>query len=142
MNKEIELLNYIYQNTQMGIISIEQIIEINEDKKFSKLLNKQLNMYETINKQAIKYLNNRDMFEKEISNFSKIKTYFMINIQTITDKSVSHLAEMLIIGSTMGVIDTIKKLNDYNDNDYQIINLMKKLHEDEEKNIVKLKLFL
>ncbi len=142
MNKEIELLNYIYQNTQMGILSIEQIIEINEDKKFNKLLNKQLSSYECINKQSVKLLNKRDVFEKEISNFTKIKTYLMINIQTLTDKSVSHLSEMLIIGSVMGIVDTIKKLKDYQDNDYQILNLMKELQILEEKNIEKLKLFL
>lgn len=142
MNKEIELLNYIFQNSQMAIISINQIIEISDDKKFIKALKKQVNIYTSINNQAVSYLNKRNMFEKEISSFSKIKTYLMINMQTLTDKTVTHLASMLIIGSTMGVIDTIRNIRSYTDNDYQIINLIKQLHEFEERNIEKLKVFL
>lgn len=142
MNKEIELLNYIYQNTQMAILSIEQIILLNDHKKFIKSLNKQLATYKKIQEQSTIYLNLKDITEKEISSFTKIKTYLMINIQTLTDKSIEHLASMLIIGSTMGVIDTIKKINAYNEVEYKILNLIKELKDFEEQNIENLKTFL
>ena len=34
----------------------------------------------------------------------------MINIQTLTDKSASHISEMLIIGSNMGIINALNLL--------------------------------
>ncbi|MFR2445390.1 MAG: hypothetical protein ACLS7Y_01565 [Thomasclavelia spiroformis] len=38
----------------------------------------------------------------------------MINMQTLTDKSTSHIAEMMMIGSTMGIINAIRNIADYN----------------------------
>lgn len=140
MKENDELLNYIYQNTQMGIISIENIIDITEDSNFIKTLKKQLHTYESINDKVIKILNNDNSLQKSISTFKKIKTYLMINVQTITDKSTSHLAEMLVVGSTMGVIDTIKNLKKYPDCDN--VDLLKELHNFEEKSISVLKDFL
>lgn len=72
----------------------------------------------------------------------KIKTYLMINMQTITDKTPSHISEMLIIGSNMGIIDAIKKLKKYKDAEQDIIKLMEKLLKFEEDNVQQLKQFL
>ena len=67
----------------------------------------------------------------------------MINMQTLTDKSPSHIAEMLIIGSNMGVIDAIKNIKKYEQEaEANIIKLMKKLLRFEENNIQQLKKFL
>lgn len=60
----------------------------------------------------------------------------------MTDRSVSHLAEMLIIGSNMGVIDAIKNLRKYSDAEAEIRNLMTRLLAFEEHNIEQLKKFL
>ena len=66
----------------------------------------------------------------------------MINIQTLTDKSASHISEMLIIGSNMGIINALKSIKEYKDANPKIIKLMKKLLETEEKNVEELKSFL
>ncbi|MFI3252494.1 MAG: hypothetical protein R3Y60_05070 [bacterium] len=142
MNKEIELLNYIYQNSQMAILSIEQLVDLNDNRKFNKLIRKQLQGYTKINHKTVKLLNDRGFDEKEISKFNKIKTYLMINIQTLTDKSASHLAQMLIVGSTMGVIDSIKNINTYSENDSYILKLINDLKSFEELNIENLKCYL
>lgn len=142
MKENIELLNYIYQNAQMGITSIEHIIDIAKDASFIKFLKKQKYGYESISDKVIKILNKNDELEKGLSTFTKIKTYLMINAQAITDKSTSHLSEMMIIGSTMGVIDTIKNLEKYNTLDSEYINLLKELHNYEESNINLFKKYL
>lgn len=66
----------------------------------------------------------------------------MINIQTLTDKSTSHIAEMLIIGSNMGVIDAIKNLKKYENAKKEINELMDRLLKFEEDNIKELKEYL
>jgi len=58
------------------------------------------------------------------------------------DKSTSHIAEMLIIGSTMGVIDAIKNIRKYQSAEPNIISLMERLLRFEENNIEQLKTFL
>ena len=66
----------------------------------------------------------------------------MINIQTLMNKTPSHISEMLITGSTMGVIDAIKNTKKYKDADPNILKLMDDLKIFEERNINQLKSFL
>ena len=49
----------------------------------------------------------------------------MVNIQTLTDKSSSHIAEMLMVGSNMGIINAIKNLKKYSDAEQSIKALWK-----------------
>jgi hypothetical protein len=142
MNKNVELLNYIFQNAQMGIDTISQLLDIVKDIEFKRQLQSQYDEYKQINETAKNLLNKNGFDEKGISAFEKIKTYIMINMQTLIDKSASHIAEMMIIGSNMGVIDAIKNINKYKDVDPEIVKLMEKLKAFEENNITSLKAFL
>lgn len=142
MNGNTELLNFIFQNSQMGVDTINQLLGIVEDENFKKHLQSQLNEYKEIHLTAQKALNENGHDEKGISTFDKIKTYFMINMQTMTDKTPSHISEMLIIGSNMGIIDAIKNLKKYNEAEPNIIKLMEKLLKFEEDNVQQLKQFL
>lgn len=142
MNGNAELLNFIYQNSEMGVNTIGQIIELVTETAFKNQLNSQLAEYEKINSEAKAVLNQHGFEEKGIKSFDKIKTYLMINIQTLTDKSASHIAEMLIIGSNMGMIDAIKNMKKYAGAEKDIIQLMQRLLQFEENNIKKLTEFL
>ena len=41
MNANVEFLNYVYQNSQMGVDTLEQLLEITEDEKLQSYLEKQ-----------------------------------------------------------------------------------------------------
>ena len=58
------------------------------------------------------------------------------------DPSVSHIASMLITGSSMGIVEAIQKYRQYEDADPKIRDLMDKLRKFEEYNMEKLKDFL
>ena len=66
----------------------------------------------------------------------------MIDLQTLTDRSASHVAEMMMIGSNMGVINAVKNLKKYPEGDKQVRALMERLLRFEEDNIQQLKKFL
>lgn len=142
MNGNAEMLNFIYQNSQMGVETIEHLAGIVEDAEFKKHLESQYREYKEIHHTARQMLNDNGYDEKGISAFEKIRTYLMINIQTLTDKSATHIAEMLIIGSNMGVINAIKNIRKYKNAEPQIVGLMDKLQKFEENNINQLKAFL
>lgn len=142
MSENIELINFIYQNSQMGVVTIKQLMEIVQEDSFLNCIQSQYNEYEEINKAALKLLNENGYDEKGISAFEKIKTYLMINIQTITNKTSSHIAEMLIIGSNMGIINAIKNLKKYTKADQEIQYLMQRLLKFEETNVQELKNYL
>jgi len=61
----------------------------------------------------------------------------------LINKTTSHIAEMLLLGSNMGVIDAIKNLKKYKgEAEADIIQLMEQLLAFEENNAKELKLFL
>ena len=127
MNDNVKLLNFIYQNSQMGVETIEQLEKIVEDKDFKRYLKEKYEGYCKIHKDAKEKLNSHGYDEK-------IRTYLMINMQTLTDKSTSHIAEMMMIGSTMGIINAIRNIADYNHAKKDIIKLMETLKAFEEKS--------
>ena len=142
MNANAELLNFVYQNSQMGIDTLSQIIEIAEDEKLKECLKNQKEKYEEFHSEAARLLRENGHDEKSIGMFDKLKTYFMINIQTIKDKSSSHLAQMLIEGSSMGVTNALQDLRKYEKADTDSLHLMRKLYKFEENNVEKYKQFL
>lgn len=144
MNENVELLNFIYQNSQMGVITIKQLIGYVEEKEkeFKKHLESQLDEYQQINLSAKSLLQENGYDEKGIGMMEKVRTYLMINIQTLTDKSPSHLAQMLIIGSNMGIINAIKNIRKYKNANMYIVGLMERLLRFEENNVQELKKFL
>lgn len=142
MNGNEELLNFVYQNAQMGVQTVEQIIEIAEGERFQAQLSAELKDYKKISEEAKAHLNRHGGAEKDISAMQKLSAYLMINIKTLTDQSPSHIAEMLIIGSSRGVVDAIKNIRKYDGAEEDILKLMKELLAMEENNIERLKAFL
>ena len=142
MNGNAELLNFVYQNSQMGVNTISQLIDIAEDDEFKRHLESQLREYREIHTAAKNALNKAGYDEKGLSAFEQIRTYFMVNLQTLTDRSSSHIADRLIIGTHMGIINAIKNLRKYEDAEPSIRDLMDRLLKFEENNVRQLKNFL
>jgi len=142
MNGNDELLNYIYQNSQMGLDTIKQLLDIVKDNDFAKHLQSQVSEYHSINDAAKEKLHKSGYEEKGIGAFAKISAYMTINMQTLADKSASHIAEMMIQGSTMGIIQATKNLKKYSGADQDILDLMSRLLTMEQNNVEQLKKFL
>lgn len=142
MNGNVELLNYIYQNAEMGKNTISQLIGISQDQEYKKLLQSQLEEYISIYGSADEKLKGLNKEAKNINSLSKASTYVMINLKTLANKSPSHISEMLIQGSTMGIIDLTKKLKEYADADLEILSLADKLLKFEQDNVEECKKYL
>lgn len=142
MKDDIELLNFIYQNSQMGVETLDQLIDMVDDNDFKRYLKEKYEGYLKIHKDAKSKLHELGYDEQGLTSFEKIRTYLMINMQTMTDKSVTHIAQMLMQGSTMGLIDAIRKLNDFPNTREDIRSLMNVLKEFEEKSYNDLKEFI
>ena len=143
MSGNAELLNFVYQNSQMGIETLPKLLETVEGGEELKThMKKQLEGYEKFHEEAKNMLNENGYDEKGIGAFEKLRTYLMMNLQTLTDKTASHIAEMLFIGSNMGIVDAIKNTRKYQGAEKQILNLMDRLRIFEEENARKLKAFI
>ena len=133
MNANAELLNYVYQNSQMGVDTLSRFLEMTEDVSFREVLKKQMEGYWRFHKRAGDMLNDNGFNEKGLNAMEK----------TMTDQSSSNIAGMLINGSTMGIIEAQKQLHRYeNEVEKDIYHFMEELQKFEEKNVEKLKEYL
>ena len=145
MDGNTEILNFIYQNSQMGIDTLKQLIELTKNSRneeFKNVLQSQYDEYKKIYIDTEKLIKSRGKDPKDLNTFAKISTYLMINLKTIIDKTPSHISEMLIQGSTMGIIDVTKRINDYGDADKEILDLAHRLLQFEKDNQEEFKKFL
>lgn len=142
MNGNAELLNFVYQNAEMGVNTMKQIIDMVEEDSMKKHLRKQLTSYEDFQQEARKLLNENGYDEKGISALDRLKTYLMINMQTMSDQTPSHIAKMLITGSNMGIVEATQNLKRYEHADKAASGLMERLMKTEEKNVQELKKYL
>ncbi len=142
MDDDIKLLNFVYQNSKMGVDTISQLIDIVEGNKFKLYLKKKQHGYKRFNLKARRLLNKHGFSEKDLTTYEKVRTYLMISAQTLTDHSTSHIAKMMIVGTTMGIINAIRNINKYHRAKKEIIKLIKDLKRFEEKSFNDLKIFL
>lgn len=142
-NHNAQLLNFIYQNSQMGVDTITQLLDISNDEAFQERLHAQLKEYRQIHDKAAHILEENGFNEEGLSAFEKIRTYLMVNFQTLSDDSTSHIAEMLMVGSNMGIIDALKNIHKYRETaEPDILDLMEHLKKFEENNVERLKAYL
>lgn len=143
MDTNSELLTYIHVNSQMGINMLKQLIGITKDDDFKSLLQSQHDEYNMINGIAEQKLRSRNKDAMDVNLFDKIAVYISININTLANSKPSHISEMLIKGSTTGIIDITKKINDYTlTADPEVLDLANRLLSFEQSNIEECKKYL
>lgn len=142
MDSNTEFLNYIYQNAEMGKDTISHLMRIVQEKRFKQKLESQKKEYNEIFDLASNKIENSEKISKGIGTVTKVSTYLMINLNTIRDKTPSHIAEMIIQGSTMGIVDIRKKLREYVNADKDVLSLANRLLKFEQQNIEEMKQFL
>ncbi|MCX7694368.1 MAG: PA2169 family four-helix-bundle protein [Caloramator sp.] len=142
MDKNIELLNYIHQNAQMGIETLKQLIKETKDENMKNVLQRHLNEYQKFYDMTDSKLKSKNIEPKELNFLSKTFTDLMINLKTLRDKSPSHMAEMLIQGSTMGIVDMTKKIKEYQGVEKETLDIANGLLQFEQKSVDEYKGFL
>ena len=142
MSGTTELLNYVYNNTQMGVNTIKQLLDIVEDEDFKVHLESQYKEYKEINEIAEQKLHEMGKEGEGIGSFNEMSAYLMINMKTLMDKSATHIAEMLISGSTKGIVQATRNLKKYSGEEASAVDLMQRLLKTEENNFQQLKKFL
>lgn len=142
MSDKAELLNFIYKNAQMGEESIGYLLQKTDDARMQKHLQAQQTEYRSITRRAKDMLQSAGSPVTDIGSMARMSAHMMVNMKTMTDNTPSHMAQMMIEGSTKGVIEMTKKLKLYEGVDRQAERLGQHLLEREEQNIEKLKAFL
>ena len=145
MNENNELLEYIYQNSEMGKYTIEKMINElkGKDNKIIKDAEDILKKYEIFYKDLKKQLKKENVKPKDSSLLSKMGASMGIKKEIISDNSDASIADMLIKGMSMGVLDIEKKLSQYDEiANKKSIKLAKDFLKFQQESITQLKKYL
>lgn len=138
----INVLDELNKGACMGKDAISYILDKVNDKKFSKELHKQYNQYEEIcNKINKLYPEYSNKSPHETGTMTKMMTWYGIETKTLNDKSNSKIAELLLQGTNMGIIEGRKLLNHKNV-DKKINDLAQTFVDMQEEAVERLKEFL
>ncbi len=145
MNENNELLEYIYQISEMAKYTLEKLINElkGKDNKIIKDAEDILKRYEIFYKDLKKQLKKESVKPKETSIFSKMGASMGIKKEVISDNSDASIADMLIKGMSMGVLDVEKKLSQYDEiANKKNIKLAKDFLKFQQESITQLKKYL
>lgn len=138
----IKILDELNKGCCMGSDAVKIILEKIEGKEFKKVCEDLLEEYEDLEEKVNKvYDKYSDNDPDETNAMNKAMTWYGIQIRTIADDSATKLAEMLLQGLNMGIIDG-KKLLNHEDVDKKVTGLIKEYVDMQEKYVEKIKEFL
>ena len=110
--ENINALDEIHKGAYMGMDALNFVLEKVDDKSFEEVLKKQYDDYkniaEIIEKVYPKYNNGEP---HKTSTMNKVMTWYGVEMKTMTDRSNSKIAELLLNGTNMGIIEGRKILN-------------------------------
>lgn len=142
MNNNLKILNEIHKGLVMGMESISVIKPKAEDENFRTLLDTQYSEYSNIlgkvNNKFKKYNQKAD----DTSPMQKVMGWTSIQFDTLADHTPSKLSDMLIRGTTMGIIEGRKMLNTNLEIDTEVTEILKEFVDMQEHDVEKLKEWL
>lgn len=111
--REAELYKEIYKNVTMGAESLTDLMSHVESGDLKTELGVELAHYEDLAKEARQALFDMGVKPKEEGLMTRMSAKAGVMMNTMVDATPSHIAQMVIEGSTMGTTDLIRKLNEY-----------------------------
>ena len=136
-------LNAIYQNTKTAMQSIEDIIKKKTDTALINELSKEQDEYSCLAKECENFAKGEKIVGLKDNNWiEKAKLWTSVNMGTMTDKSTRNIAELMLIGTFMGIITCIKDKDDHKNVSPELDEILDKLYQFERNNIDRLLPFL
>ena len=123
MNQTIQLLQDIVRNARTGESGVDQLMEKVEDKGMRDELNREKTDYQRIAEKAEQALTAAGGKIEPLGMMAKAGMWMGTQMNTLMDKSNAHIAEMVIQGANMGVIELTKSRNTYSDADPNALDI-------------------
>ena len=141
-NINLTILNEIAKAAKMGMESISYVTEKVGDESMKENLSTQYSGYGNIVEKVNDQFQTYGEVPDEAPARDKMMSWMGVQMNTITDKSNSHIAEMMIQGNIMGIVECQKLINHNPYADEPVKNLLHEFVTFQNNNIEKMKEFL
>ena len=140
--QEVNVLDELSKGACMGRDAIHFIMDKVEAEDLKQELDRQYREYKEISEEIYKiYPEYSDNEPHKTNAMNKMMTWYGIEMKTFMDSSTSKIAELLLQGTNMGIIEGRRLLN-HKDTNENVNKLVEKYVEVQETAVEKLKSFL
>lgn len=138
-----EYLNAIYQNIKTAVQSIEDILPKVKENSLQRELASEQDKYIALEKECELFAKAEKIEGIKDNNWlEKVRLWGSINMSTMTDKTTRHIAELMLLGTFMGVLTCEKDRADHKGVSSELDEILTNLKELERNNIDALMPFL
>lgn len=107
-----DTLDELNKGCAMGMDALKYVLDKVEDESFKKVLENQYKEYNDLHDQIEKvYKKYSDEEPTETGAMTKAMTWSSVEMKTLMDNSNSKIAELLLQGTNMGIIEGRKLIN-------------------------------
>jgi len=132
----------VYKNAHIALQSISDLIPSVNDDEIKSELKEQYEGYEKIIGEISSYMKENNIEPKDINPLKKAMLWSSIKMKTMFDNSKNQIAEMMVKGTSMGIIELTAMKNEGKNLNEEILALLEKLLTLEEDYEERLKKFL
>ena len=111
-HENTNLLNEVSKASKMGIDAINILLPKIKKEDLKKELKDQCSEYQKLQAKANEAMSEYNVTPSKEKMMEQTMLWGSIQMNTLLDSSEQHIAEMMINGTTMGIIDMTKKLNE------------------------------
>ena len=143
-NPGVELATELYKNITMGTDAVLHLMPKVKDKDMTTYMSAILCYYEKTAGKVKEWMGQQGAIAQEESMMARMASRMGIAMNTAMDATSSHIAQMLIEGSTMAITECTRLCHRFEgqENCREMLEVAQKLCEFEQNNIEKLKEFL
>lgn len=142
MEENKNALDEVNKGCTMGIKAIKNLIDKVDNKDFKSLLEKELIQYDKIEDKIHEiYHNYSENDPQEMGELTKAMADYMINMKTMMNHTDSKIAEILLQGTNMGIIEGRKIIN-HKKIDKEVKRLLEEFVNNQEMIVEELKKYL
>lgn len=135
MATDNELLSDIYRASRVGAETLDNLISKTKNSDIQEELKREKKVYRDFQDKTFKEIRSRNEYPKPV-NKAQIKMSKMgIEMNTMFDKSQSHIADIVIQGNNMGIIGMTKSINSNKHADKNVNSLANELVGIQKENI-------
>ena len=113
MNETVQLLQDVARNARTGQDAVEHLMQKTAAGAMRDELNREKEDYAVTRRQSEQALVNAGGKAEPVGPLAKAGMWAGLEMETLADRSNAHIAEIVIQGATMGVIEMTKALNQY-----------------------------
>lgn len=141
-NESIELLRKTYENAKTGMDAIGLLMSKIQTTGFGNLLSEQKAKYYEIAREAALQLGGYQELPPEGGVFSRLGMWSSVQMNIVNSKRTDRMAEVMINGSTEGMIEMRRLINRFRNADPRTLALANRLVDAEQENITLMQHYL